>query len=74
MLTLADLKPGEFAEITKIQDGTFYLKLLEMGCLPGEKIIIKQKAPFGDPISVQIAGYQLSLRLIEAQSIVVKKI
>lgn len=43
-----------------------------MGCVPGEKILIEQIAPFGDPISVKISGYVLSLRLNEAEDIVVE--
>ena len=43
-----------------------------MGCVPGEKIKIEQVAPLGDPISVSVAGYNLSLRLDEAQNIFVE--
>ena len=49
-----------------------YLKLMEMGCVPGEKIFLEQVAPLGDPISVNIAGYSLSLRLDEAEHIIVE--
>ena len=42
-----------------------------MGCLPGEKICLEQKAPLGDPVSVSVAGYTLSLRLNEAEHIIV---
>jgi ferrous iron transport protein A len=45
---------------------------MEMGCLPGEKIMIEQVAPLGDPISVTVAGYSLSLRLNEAEHIIVE--
>ncbi len=40
-----------------------------MGCVPGEEISVEMLAPLGDPISVKVAGYQLSLRLEEANSI-----
>jgi len=46
--------------------------LMEMGCLPGEKIEVVQKALFNDPMSVSVAGYLLSLRTDEASQIVVK--
>ena len=49
------------------------LKLMEMGCLPGEEIVVEQIAPLGDPISVRIAGYSLSLRKNEARQILVTK-
>lgn len=44
---------------------------MEMGCLPGEKIAIEKIAPLGDPVSVAIAGYTLSLRINEADQIIV---
>ena len=40
-----------------------------MGCVPGENILLEQIAPFGDPISVKVAGYSLSLRINEAAAI-----
>ena len=47
---------------------------MEMGCLPGEEISVEQKAPLGDPVSVNIAGYVLSLRINEADQIIVSVI
>jgi len=43
-----------------------------MGCVPGELIIVEQVAPLGDPISVTVADYRLSLRLDEADQIMVE--
>jgi len=43
-----------------------------MGFLPGEEITVEQIAPLGDPISVMVAGYQVSLRLSEADAIMVE--
>ena len=45
---------------------------MEMGCVPGESVSIEQVAPMGDPISISVAGYHLSLRLNEANSIFVE--
>jgi len=42
---------------------------MEMGCVPGELIKVEQVAPLGDPISITVAGYNLSLRLDEAENI-----
>lgn len=42
---------------------------MEMGCVPGEAVSIDLVAPLGDPISIAIAGYNLSLRLEEADMI-----
>ncbi len=47
---------------------------MEMGCVPGELIRVEQIAPLGDPISISVAGYALSLRLSEAQEIFVEEI
>ncbi len=74
MRTLRDLKKGEFATIVDISDNTLKLKLMEMGCIPGEIIKLTQIAPLGDPIAIEVQGYKLSLRLSEAGSIKVKKI
>ena len=49
-----------------------FLKLMEMGCVPGETVKIEQVAPLGDPISISVAGYNLSLRISEASAIVVE--
>lgn len=50
------------------------IKLMEMGLVPGEVIRIEKFAPFGDPISIAVAGYSLSLRLNEAEHITVEVI
>lgn len=42
---------------------------MEMGCVPGERIYLEKIAPLGDPISIKISGYSLSLRLNEAEHI-----
>jgi ferrous iron transport protein A len=70
--TVADLKPGEEAIIKGYTDSVVSLKLMEMGCLPGTMIRINYKAPFGDPIAIDVAGYNLSLRISEASSIIVE--
>jgi len=72
-MRLSELKVGERAFIIEFESSDLELKLMEMGCLPGEEIVVEQKAPLGDPISVRIAGYSLSLRKNEASQIVVSK-
>jgi ferrous iron transport protein A len=71
---LSELAPGDHGIILKFNNNDLFLKLMEMGCLPGEEIILEQIAPLGDPISVTIAGYSLSLRLNEAENIFVEVI
>ena len=72
MQRLSDLKVGTTAIIQSFESNDIFLKLMEMGCVPGEKIKIEQVAPLGDPISISVAGYSLSLRLDEAQNIFVE--
>jgi len=72
-MRLSELKVGERAVIIEFESSDLELKLMEMGCLPGEEIMVEQKAPLGDPISVRIAGYSLSLRKNEANQILVAK-
>ncbi|WP_018627775.1 FeoA family protein [Niabella aurantiaca] len=73
-ILLSDLKPGQRARIQKFTTEEIFLKLMEMGCLPGEEIEIIKIAPLNDPISISVAGYTLSLRLDEARFIVVDSI
>lgn len=68
---LSDLVPGQKAVIKTVLYSKFSAKLAEMGCLPGEAIELCHIAPLGDPIAIQVAGYKLSLRLSEAESILV---
>ena len=72
IMRLSDLKPGQEGVIKEFNNTEIFLKLMEMGCVPGEKILLEQRAPIGDPISVKIAGYCLSLRLNEAEHIIVE--
>jgi ferrous iron transport protein A len=68
-MRLSDLRPGQEAVINEFENSDIFLKLMEMGCVPGEKIFLEKVAPLGDPISVRISGYSLSLRLNEAEHI-----
>ena len=71
-MKLSEMKPGIKAVIVSFQSPEIELKLMEMGCLPGEEIVIEQIAPLGDPISIRVAGYSLSLRKNEAEQILVE--
>ena len=72
MKTLAQLKLGESAIIKSFTNKTLALKLIEMGCLPGEKIKLSNIAPFGDPIAIEISGYVLSMRKDEASTVLLE--
>jgi ferrous iron transport protein A len=70
-LKLSELRVGQKAVIKEFHSDEIHLKLMEMGCLPGENISITKIAPLGDPVSVEVAGYTLSLRLDEADQLLV---
>jgi len=74
MMNLSKLNTGQRAIIKNLTNAETYLKLMEMGCVPGENVLVDQVAPFGDPISIKVSGYLLSLRLNEAEDIEVELI
>ena len=74
MKRLSEIGTGIAVIIRQVENDELFLKLMEMGFIPGEEITIKQVAPLGDPISVSVAGYSLSLRLNEANSVLVEEV
>lgn len=69
---LSELKIGQKALITSFTDDDLSLKLLEMGCLPGTKIIIENVAPLGCPVCIRVNNNnQLAIRKSEAKTIIV---
>lgn len=66
---LSELKPGEAGVIQNFSDEEIKLKLMEMGCIPGETVLMERVAPLGDPMAIKVAGYQLSLRKNEAETV-----
>lgn len=72
IMKLSELKAGERGMIKGFESSDLELKLMEMGCIPGEVVIVEQVAPLGDPISIRIAGYSLSLRKNEANQILLE--
>ena len=72
--TLAQLKRGESAIITDVSSTEIPLKLLEMGCLPGNTVKLVQLAPFKDPMYLNINGSHLAIRKETAMHILIEKI
>ncbi len=62
MPTIAQLKKGERAIIKEFSVDLVPLKLLEMGCLPGNEVTLVQLAPFEDPLYLNINGSHLAIR------------
>nr|WP_048057957.1 ferrous iron transport protein A [Methanothermococcus okinawensis] len=72
-MKLSEVNPGTTVKIKKI-DGDIDLKkrLLEMGFTIGTNIHVIKKAPLKDPVEVEVRGYNISLRLKEAENIEVE--
>ena len=72
-INLTQLKKGERATIIDVNIDVIPLKLLEMGCLPGNSIELIQIAPFGDPLYYTINDSHVAIRLETAQEISILK-
>ncbi len=74
-MTLKDLSIGETAEITKVGgNGELRQHFLDMGIIPGNNITKIKLAPMGDPIEFEIHGYELTMRLADAEKIEISEI
>jgi ferrous iron transport protein A len=71
---LSEIKVGKTVVIHSFEKDEIFIKLMEMGCVPGETVKVEQVAPLGDPISIAVSGYTLSLRLNEAEKILVTEL
>lgn len=69
---LSEIKQGQSVIIESFTDELMKLKLLEMGCLPGETVVVDRFAPFGDPMAIIIADSIISIRIDEADNVLVK--
>ena len=69
-MTLDRLKIGKTAEIRSVGgEGALRLRLLDMGLIPRTKVTMQKAAPMGDPIEINVRGYELTLRLNDACNI-----
>ncbi len=69
MITIASLKKGQRGVIKEFSVDVVPLKLLEMGCLPGNEVTLVQIAPFNDPLYLNINGSHLAIRRETASKI-----
>ena len=67
--SLSIVRTGQIVTIDNLIDSSLKPKLMEMGLVVGKKWKVLFKAPFGDPIAIDLGGYVLSLRLDEAKLI-----
>ena len=72
-MTLKELKVGESGTVVSIgEKGPVRRRIMDMGVTPGARLKVIKVAPLGDPVEVNIRGYELSLRKDEAAQIIVK--
>ena len=73
-MTLNELKTGSSGIITAVGgDGPLRCRLLDMGLIPHTRVTLQKVAPMGNPIEIRVRGYELTLRVEEAQKIEVKE-
>ncbi len=71
--TLRELKPGDRGVIAKIAGtGAVKRRLMDMGVTRGAAVLVRKVAPLGDPMEINIRGYELTLRKAEAEQIIVE--
>ena len=69
-MTLDQLKVGSSAIISAVGgNGALRCRLLDMGLIPHTRVTLQKVAPMGDPIEIQVRGYELTLRVEEARKI-----
>ena len=75
VMTLKELKIGESAIVTQVGgEGALRQHFLDMGVLPGAEVTLVKYAPMGDPMELRIHGYELTLRLADAEKISIRPI
>ncbi|MBQ8120049.1 MAG: ferrous iron transport protein A [Ruminococcus sp.] len=73
-MTLDKLPVGKQATIVAVGgEGALRCRLLDMGLIPKTKVVVRKVAPMGDPIELQIRGYELSIRIADAQQIEIEE-
>lgn len=73
-MTINDLKIGQESVILTVGgEGPLRLRFLDMGLIPGTKVMLQKIAPMGDPIQIRLRGYELTIRREDAAKIVLKE-
>ena len=73
MATLKDAKIGQTVRVKKLTgEGAVKRRIMDMGLTKGTTVTVQKVAPLGDPIEVTVRGYELSLRIADAEMIVVE--
>ena len=73
-MTIDDLKIGQSGTIAAVGgEGALRLRFLDMGLIPGTKVQLQKIAPMGDPIQIQVRGYELTIRREDAGKITLQE-
>ena len=73
MKTLREVKIGETVKVVKLHgEGPVKRRIMDMGITKGVEVFIRKAAPLGDPVEVNVRGYELSLRKADADMIEVE--
>lgn len=71
-MTLKEVKPGKSVQVVRLTgEGALKRRIMDMGITRGVTILVRKVAPLGDPIEINVRGYELSLRKSEAENILV---
>ena len=74
-MLLGDLEDGQYAVVTGVSgEGVVRRHLLDMGLTPHAQVMLQKRAPMGDPIQITVRGFELTLRLEEAQNVEVNPV
>ena len=72
-MTLNELQTGQSGITTAVGgEGALRCRLLDMGLTPRTRVTLQKRAPMGDPVEIRVRGYELTLRVEDAQSITVE--
>ena len=70
---LSEFAIGETGVIVNVEaEGRIKRRLFDMGVTPGAEVYLRKKAPLGDPVEVTIRGYELTLRKLEADNVLME--
>ncbi len=73
MKTLRDVKVGDTARVVKLHgEGAVKRRIMDMGITKGTEIFVRKVAPLGDPLELNLRGYELSLRKADAEMVEVE--
>ena len=73
MRTLKEAKCGETVSVAKLHgEGALKRRIMDMGITKGTQIYVRKVAPLGDPVEINVRGYELSIRKSEAENILLE--